>query len=190
MLVELGRDVARRRADRGACVHSFQGRADDLVVRARRVEGEEREDLEEDRPQGVDVGARVERASVADRLLRRHVSRRPHHRAQGGARRARVGGIGGDGPLPVALGGGRVLHDLRQSPVEDVHLAEIAQHHVVGLEIPMNHAARVGEVDREADAGERSQKLVARPLRARWRRRRRGARRSPGRTSFRAAAAS
>ena len=60
----------------------------------------------------------------------------------------------------------------RDAPVEHVDLAEIAEHDVRGLEIAMDDAARVRELDREADVGERAQQALARERRDRSRRRR------------------
>jgi hypothetical protein len=39
----------------------------------------------------------------------------------------------------------RVLEDARDAPVEHVHLAEVAEHDVLGLEVAVNHTTAVGE---------------------------------------------
>ena len=125
-----------------------------------RLEGEE---LEQDRAQGVDVRARVEHDLVATRLLGRHVAGGAHHRAVDRADGVVGRGIGGDRATALGALDGR-LDDLRQPPVEHVHLAEIADHDVVGLEVAVDDAARVRELDGETHAGERREQLVARPL--------------------------
>ena len=51
--------------------------------------------------------------------------------------------------------------DAREPPIEDVDVAEIAEHDVRGLEIAMDDAARVRELDREADICERAQQALA-----------------------------
>ncbi len=53
------------------------------------------------------------------------------------------------------------VHHLGEAPVEDVHLAELAEHDVARLEVAVEHAAGVGEVHREARRGERREQLVA-----------------------------
>ena len=56
----------------------------------------------------------------------------------------------------------RVAAQLREAPVEDVHLAEVAEHDVARLEVAVDDASRVRELDREADLTKRSEQLVPR----------------------------
>jgi hypothetical protein len=82
----------------------------------------------------VHVRARVDASEVSHCHLRRHVRRRPDDLA---ARRAR-----------------RRAHRpaQRDPPVDEVHLAEAADHHVVELHVPVHDAARVRKVQRVAHA--------------------------------------
>ena len=119
----------------------------------------QREDLEEDRAERVDVGARVDAIALAADLLGRHVPRRADHRAVcGAARQSRDGRLEAWPRSRSTLAGGlrtsssRRRRSLREPPVEHVDLAEVAEHDVRRLEIAVEHAARVRERDREADA--------------------------------------
>ena len=58
-------------------------------------------------------------------------------------------------------------HAPRQAPVHHQHLAELADHEVVGLEIAVHHPAAVGERDRLADAREGVEEAAERPPRGR-----------------------
>ncbi len=64
--------------------------------------------------------------------------------------------------LLLVRGGGRrhLLLQLRDPPVEDVHLAVVAEHHVRGLEVAVEDAPRVGEVHRQAHRRERREQLA------------------------------
>ena len=64
----------------------------------------------------------------------------------------------GAGVLAGLLG---LVDHLGQAPVEHDHLAEAAEHDVFGLQVAVDHAARVGVADRLADLDERLQQLVA-----------------------------
>ena len=57
-----------------------------------------------------------------------------------------------------------LIEHAREPPVEHVDLAEVAEHDVRRLEIAMDDAARVGELDREADVDEPREDLAAWPL--------------------------
>src|SRR6185295_8129078 len=70
-------------------------------------------------------------------------------RADRGLRRALAGA------RAAALEG--VAERPRDAPVEDVDLAEVAEHDVRRLEIAVHDAAAVRELDREADVDERAQ---------------------------------
>ena len=86
------------------------------------------EDLEQDLAERVDIaGFR----GPAGELLRRGVARRSADRLH----------------LGIELD--------REPPVDDVDLAELAHHDVLGLEIAMHDLLRVGVVDRHADARQR-----------------------------------
>jgi hypothetical protein len=113
----------------------------------------ERDDLEEDRAERIDVGALVRVDRVAD-LLRRHVPGRPEN--------VPVKGLHADGRVGrehLGLG-----HDLGDAPVEHVDLAEVADHHVRGLEIAVHDPARMRVVDRHAHVPEHAEELGERPL--------------------------
>jgi hypothetical protein len=56
------------------------------------------------------------------------------------------------GELAVGL-----AHHLGDAPVEHRDLPEVSKHDVVRLEIAMNDAPHMRELDREADLGERAQ---------------------------------
>ena len=47
-----------------------------------------------------------------------------------------------------------------QPPVEHDHLAELAHHHVIGLEVAVDHAPAMGVADRLADVDEGRQQLL------------------------------
>ena len=47
---------------------------------------------------------------------------------------------------------GRFGLDAREAPVHQVHLAVVAQHDVLGLQVAMDHAALVRELQRLGDA--------------------------------------
>ena len=79
--------------------------------------------------------------------------------------------------VALALPGGRVdpcrvrgaLEELRDAPVHHDHLAELADHHVLRLEVAMDDAPRVREGDRLADPREQAQRLGEREARPRER---------------------
>ncbi len=154
--VELGRQVEARRTDAGPRVGAEEGRRERGLPGTPRMQGLEGEELEEERPQGIHVGAGVD--GFAAHLLGRHVTGRAH---------------GGSVDAPAALSdaaGARQrgsLHgalELREAPVEQINLAEVPEHHVPGLEVAMDHAACVREVERLTDARERRQELAPREL--------------------------
>ncbi len=102
-----------------------------------------REDLVEDRAEQVDVRAGGERGPAAREHLGRHVAGRARDLRRVDRERqppARV----------VARADG-------DPPVEHVHLAERADHHVLRLQVAVHDAAAVREVHRVAHARERSQ---------------------------------
>ncbi len=118
-----------------------------------------REDLEQDRTERVDVCGG--RDVAAAHLLRRHVPWRAEDRALG-----RVAVLAVDGLIlhhhhrrgrPEAIG-----EHARHAPIDHIDLAEVAEHDVRGLEIAVNHAARVRELDREAHVDERPEERLDR----------------------------
>ncbi len=125
------------------------------------AEARQREDLEEDRPQRVHVGPRVDPGAAAGELLGRHVPERAEERALGGddPRCPDHQTVGLHRPLVVVglrAGHREILPEhLGEPPVEQIHLAERAQHHVARLQIAVDHAPGVGVVDGQADLGER-----------------------------------
>src|SRR5688572_29569900 len=107
----------------------------------------QREDLEQDATERIDIGATVERALSAD-LLRRDVARRAEDRpcdGLGTAIRHRTGPDAGVDVCEAAAVLASLLGDARNAPVEYVDLAEVAELNVRRLEIAMNDAARVRE---------------------------------------------
>jgi hypothetical protein len=145
--LELRRHVAVRRALARARVRAGERGAEERVQAGAWVQGLERQRLEQDGAERVHVGPRVDALHLAARLLRRHVPGRPEQRARlRSGRGRRVGHVEGH------IGRAR---DARDAPIEDVHLAELPEHDVGRLQIPVHHAAGVREGDREAHAGER-----------------------------------
>ena len=136
--LERDRDFAARRALAGRLrVVAEDGRQ--RRDRVRSGEGPlEREGLVHHDAERPDVGALVDRHGR--RLLGRHVARGPDDFADARVIRARSEDL----PVPA-------LHHLRETPVEDLDLAVLAEHDVRGLEVAMEHAARMREVDRLCD---------------------------------------
>ena len=141
--------------------------ADDPHRRPPVVRRAPRDQVVDDGPQRVHVGALVDGEAAG--LLRRHVGRRPQHRARHGER---VGGV--DAPplplVPVRAGlGHRVLAGevLGEAPVDHHRLAERPDQHVARLEIAVEDAAAVGVghgVRRVDDVGEQRQPVHERRL--------------------------
>ena len=148
-----------RRGERalGLRVDAREGRFDGDLGGAVLVQRLEREELEEDGSQRVDVGARDRRSRLAP-------ARAPCSRASPSSRRPTVFAPGiaaaRDG-RPARQPRVRRPDHLGQAPVEDVHLAEVSEHDVAGLEVAVDDAADVGEVHRVADAREGAEELAA-----------------------------
>ena len=150
--VELGRNRrARRRvapalpAASSACSRAPLRRADAAARRRGSRTGSRR--ARRRRPR-LDV--------VAAHLLGRHVARR----AERSRRRSVPSSSASTSPASRRALACR-SSDARDAPVEHVDLAEVAEHDVRRLEIAMDDAARVRELDREADVDERAQAAAA-----------------------------
>ncbi len=115
-----------------------------------------REQLAQDRAEREHVGALVELFDLALRLLRRHVRGRAHHGADHriGSRRARTAAHGLDhrvqglaAPRALLVRDSAAAQHFRETPVDDLHLAEGAHHDVRGLQVTVEHAlaVRVGD---------------------------------------------
>ncbi len=124
--VELRRDGGDHLAGMGdvAGAHALQHLRDGGGLDRRSVA----EQLPQQGPEGVDVGAAVERGPGGG-LLGGHVGGRARDLADRGAAVAHVGG---------------------EPPVDDEHLAVVADHHVVGLEVEVEDVGVVGEGHRLA----------------------------------------
>ena len=115
-----------------------------LIADWTRVRGLAGEDLAQDRAESKHVGPLVEFLGAPHGLLGGHV--------RGGAHHASLDGLRPDG----AGSHGRNAREIRRSsrlvsaehlgepPVDDLHLAERADHHVRGFEVTVDHPARVG----------------------------------------------
>jgi hypothetical protein len=102
------------------------------------------EQVIEHHPEAVHVGS-FGRGAVAEQLGR-HEGGRSRQRAQPRAH----AGLGEHG----AHAGVLVVADLGDAPVEHVHLAATAHHHVLGLQIAVQHAVRVGVLHHRAHVDE------------------------------------
>ncbi len=139
-----------RRHPGGTLEHRRHGLIGDLPQHlehcAARVRRATREQLVEHGPQGPHVRLLVDGLQVAPGLLRAHVGRRAHGRAGHGMA---LGGrpIELDLALEVLLPQVLLPSDLGQPPVEHHGLAELAEHHVLGLDVPVDHAPTMGVGD-------------------------------------------
>src|SRR5881275_731308 len=61
--------------------------------------------------------------------------------------------------LSAVLQVGSIPDDLREPPVHHQHFAKSADHHVLGLQIPVHHSLRMRESDGIGDAEEEPQPL-------------------------------
>ena len=108
--------------------------------------------LTEDDPERIHVAQRSDVLHFATELLGGHVTHRSEDRAARGLHcPARV--------LDRLRGFGE---HLREPPVEQVHLAELAEHDVGGLHVAMHHAACVRVVHHMTDLHEAMQQLMLR----------------------------
>ena len=92
---------------------------------------------------------------IASRLLGAHISRRAQGRARQGLGRAAGGGFG----YQRSLDGGGVgsAQGFGEAPIDHQRLAVFANDDIGRLDVAMQHAARVGIVDRIADVQEPAQ---------------------------------
>ena len=145
--------------ERGGVISPRTTRADRLGRFVLEVghRGVAREYAVEDRAEAVDVRGRAQLVELPRRLLGAHVRRRTdetprQRRRRPGPRGRGEGDAAGLGPARVALAGGP-----GQAPVDDQGLAEPPQHHVVRLQVAVQHAAAVGVGDDLADGDEPAQ---------------------------------
>ena len=101
--------------------------------------------------EAVDAGRRA--GPLAGELLGRHVRRRPQHGACPGLAAVELE-VGLARLDAVVL---RIRDRARDAPVEDIDLAEVAEHDVRRLEIAVDDPRAVRELDRETDIGEGAQ---------------------------------
>ena len=124
------------------------------------------EDLEEGGPEAVDVGPRPEQAPIPLPLLRggigggsaqspRQNSRRGWLFPRGGRRRVAARRSAREIPTLLVNFLEHVgVGDLREPPVDDLGLAEVAGDDVLRLDVEVEDAAGVGKLDRPAGSGE------------------------------------
>jgi hypothetical protein len=123
--------------------------------------------LVEHRAQAPHVGALVHLVDMTEGLLRAHVPGRAQGRTvDGGVARAGgdpLGGIVGPRCPALDLGAANVVGalDLGQPPVEHHGLAELADHDVAWLDIPVDHPAVVGVGHGLAHVPELAEQLLA-----------------------------
>ena len=118
--VEIPRHVAEEPARRRETASNH--RLDDHLARLLLVRGLADEQLVQDHPDAVDVGARV--GGLASDALRRHVARRPHE-VPGGSERGEI--VGG-----------------HEAEVEEDRRPVAPQHHVLRLQVAMQDPLIVG----------------------------------------------
>ncbi|MEZ4253451.1 MAG: hypothetical protein R3B99_35020 [Polyangiales bacterium] len=115
-----------------------------------------REHLEEDRAEGVDVGARVD--VVAARLLRRHVLRRAERFARRREARASAGGLGeAEVEQHGAFGG--LVGELARAVGVGARRALAGEEDVGRLQIAVDDALVVGERERVRDLFDDAERL-------------------------------
>src|SRR5690242_19440878 len=105
----------------------------------------------------IDIARRPVELELPEGLLRRHIRRRTEDVAV--ARVALGAGVGGDriddsGRLSDIRDIGYVGDAPPEAPIHNEHVAELADHDVIGLQIAVNDAAAVREPDGLANAGE------------------------------------
>ncbi len=143
-LVELRRDILIRSALPRRARVAGQRVDQQVLNRVAVVQRLQRQDLEQDGPQRVHVRRGANVIDLSAHLLRRHVARRTDQRAH---LRGRQIVAPADAGVELDF---RSASNLGHAPVEHIHLAEVAEHHVGRLQIAMHHATAVGEGYREA----------------------------------------
>ncbi len=121
--------------------------------------GPARKEAVERRAQAVDVRPRPEVLELAGGLLGAHVGGGAH-----GAARQRLGATAGraghQGALAEFARGVGLSQGLGEPPVDDKGLAVLADDDVCGLDVAVQHAARVGVLDGVADVDEPPEQLA------------------------------
>ena len=118
-----------------------------------------RQDDRENGPEAEHIAAEIDLADGPDRLLRRH-ERQGAEDAAGLRERAvriaqRLNFRGAVGLVRVELRSLAGRQDLGQPPVHDLHFAEVADHHIRGFQVAVDHLVRVGVGDRLTNGFER-----------------------------------
>jgi hypothetical protein len=106
---------------------------------------------------------RTDVVALAKRLLGSHVRRRADHLAVLRAQSVEHLGIGERAVRARRHVTAVRRQPARQPPVHHVHFAEVADHHVLGLQVAMDHSVAVRERDRLAHAAEHGQHALAWP---------------------------
>ena len=105
------------------------------------------QDFEQDCPQTVDVGSLVHVLHTASCLLRRHVRWRAKFLSR--LRRFRLSVVCHDDRCRVFV---LAAHRASKAPVQHESLTVFTQHDILGLQVAMNHTARMCVGDGVADA--------------------------------------
>jgi hypothetical protein len=148
-LLELARHILARAGERLRLVaQNGRHRVELRLADEGQLRGEH---LVEQNTEREDVRARVDRSALD--LLGRHIDERPHD-------------LAGAGHVGRVLGGHRrhigddrlrrrhaIIDQLAETEVEDLGDALVGQHHVVRLEVPVQHALAVGPRQAGRDAG-------------------------------------
>ncbi len=135
---------------RGRAAHRGGQDFDRLFPRVQRLTGHH---LEEERTERVDVGAGRQRIGVLDHFGR-DVSGRTEERSEVRLRRRALEALVARAQVGWAHRLLLLIEDLRQAPIQEVHLAVLAEHDVGGLEVPMNDTTSVDEVEGETELTE------------------------------------
>jgi len=153
--LELRCDVESRKSPHDRRIDGLECRFDERFRRVFIAQHAAGEQLEEYGAERKDVAARVD--DFAARRFRRHVCGRSEHSAN---RFARL-----DGALANGLAHRRRISNARDSPIEHVHFAEIAEHQILRFDVAMNDAALVREIQCETNLRECCEKLAPRNAR-------------------------
>src|SRR5713226_3524754 len=166
-LWNVGIAVCRSRR-RGLCADSQQRFIETASSRTGGYFRTASEQEAQERTEGINITSCVQVFHVAARLFRRHVSGRAHDRAVSGHDR-KLRGIAGSGRLlwiakdrGFRIGFARAVRNLSaqnfgEAPVHHQDFTEGADHNVCGLQIAVQHAARVRERHGVANAEKNAQ---------------------------------